>query len=281
MSEYACSPFVKWPGGKAGLLPQLFPLLPRDGRDRRHVEPFVGGGALFFARRPTRGLLADVNPRLVATYCAVRDYPEGVIDMLREFAARHRRDAHKTYYDARAAFNATPRLSGVALAAHFIYLNKTCFNGLYRENKKGEFNAALGAYKDPAIADEKTLMRASAALAGIEVVCASFEATLGRCGPGDFIYLDPPYEPISETEAFTAYAATGFVQADQRRLAELFRRLDQQGARVMMSNSSAPIIRELYEGYRIDDVHARRSINCAPDRRGKVPEVVVRNYSNE
>lgn len=271
-------PFVKWIGGKGSLLPQLTPLFPDDVSERRHVELFVGGGALFFARRPQHAILTDVNDRLIRTYHAVRDSVDEVIERLTTFAASHAGDPQVTYYAARERFN-NDELSIPELAAHFIYLNKTCFNGLYRENKKGAFNAACGTYKNPAIADWATLRSASRALAGVAIEATTFEVAAERCGSCDFVYLDPPYEPVSRTASFTAYGAGGFDRDDQRRLASVFRWLDDRGCKVMLSNSDVPFIRELYEGFHIDTVQCRRAINCKGTARGYVSELVVRNYN--
>jgi DNA adenine methylase len=272
------TPFLKWVGGKGGLLPQLYPLLPPDVQERRHVELFMGGAAFFFARRPRHAILADTNPRLTATFMAVRDSVEGVIANLEELARRHAEDSKSAYYAARDRFNDMVRVPSADLAAHFIYLNKTCFNGLYRENRAGEFNTPIGSYKNPTICDHAALRRASNALAGVTISNAPFEVVAEHCGPRDFVYLDPPYDPISPTAAFTAYAAGGFGRDDQARLARVFRWLDDRGARVMLSNSDTPFIRELYADFRIDTIHARRAINSDADKRGPVPEVVVRNY---
>lgn len=270
------TPFLKWVGGKGKLRHALANLLPHGVELMRHVEPFVGGGALFFARAPERALLCDINRDLIATYEAVRDDVDGVIRHLRRLSQRH----DKThYYEVRDTYNQRTRRSATERAAMFIYLNKTCFNGLYRVNRRGEFNVPMGRYARPTILDEDTLFAASAALAAAELRCASFETLLQEARPGDFIYMDPPYEPVSRTANFTSYAQDGFSQADQTRLRDVFRELDRRGAKLMLSNSDVPFIRDLYRGYQIDTVLAPRAVNCDAKSRGPVQEVVVRNYA--
>ncbi len=269
------SPFIKWVGGKGKLLGQLLPMLP-PGVDRmRHVEPFTGGGAMFFARRPARALLSDVNPALVDTYLAIRDQVEDVIAELQPLARAH---GDGIYYGIRERYNERSGRARAERAAMFVYLNKTCFNGLHRVNRKGEFNVPEGRYKNPRILDVDGLRAASQALAGADIQVAGFESLLGSAKPGDFIYLDPPYEPASRTSNFTAYAEEGFGQSDQIRLRDVVVELDRRGCRLMLSNNDVPFIRELYSRFRIDTIHAARAISCDPTKRGPVPEVVVRNY---
>ena len=270
----APSPIVKWVGGKGRLLSQLRPLLPRGVDRMRHVEPFAGGAAFFFHRQPRRALLCDINRDLIGTYTAVRDELPAVVRELRELAAHHDRDH---YYDVRTRYN-TKDLSPAERAAAFLYLNKTCFNGLHRVNRKGHFNVPVGRYTNPRILDESLLAAASEQLAQAEIACTGFESLLAMAKPGDFIYLDPPYEPVSRTASFTSYAQDGFGQADQRRLRDVYRELDHRRCKLMLSNSDVPFIRNLYREFRIDQVAAPRAINCHPDKRGKVSELVVRNY---
>jgi len=276
----APSPFIKWVGGKGKLLAQLLPLLPNGVERMRHVEPFSGGAAMFFARRPERAVLRDFNPSLVDTYLAVRDDVDGVIGELELLQMSH---AAGSYYGVRERYNLA-RVGGASRprserAAMFIYLNKTCFNGLHRVNRRGEFNVPEGRYKNPRILDEAGLRAASRALQGADIAQASFEAMLDYVRPGDFVYLDPPYEPVSETASFTAYAAgDGFSRADQTRLRDVVSELDRRGAKIMLSNSDVPFIRELYAKFRIDIVAAPRAINCDARGRGLVSEVLVRNY---
>lgn len=274
----APAPFVKWVGGKGRLLGQLMPLLPPGVERMRHVEPFMGGGAMFFARRPERALLCDVNPELVSTYTMVRDRVEDVIAELDAHAAHHHRGDEATYYyEVRERYN-RGRGDAAARAAMFIYLNKTCFNGLHRVNKKGEFNVPAGRYVNPRILDEEGLRAASLELKSAELRCAGFETLLASARPGDFVYFDPPYEPVSRTANFTSYAQEGFTQDDQTVLRDVFNELTRRGARCMLSNSDVPFIRELYRDHRIDIVAAPRAVSCDATKRGMVSEVVVRNY---
>jgi len=272
-------PFIKWVGGKRRLLPQLEPLMPPGVERRRHVEPFVGGGAFFFARAPHDALLCDVNPALVTTYEAVRDELESVIAALAALARRHGKER---YYAVRERYNAartgTKPVSKASQAAMFIYLNKTCFNGLHRVNRKGEFNVPMGRYKNPRILDEERLRDASVALQRAQIRCEGFEGLLRTAKPGDFIYLDPPYEPVSRTASFTGYAKNGFSQDDQVRLRDVFAALHKRGCKLMLSNSDVPFIRELYADWAVHTVHAARAVNSDASRRGKVPEVVVTSY---
>ena len=275
-SETVATPIVKWVGGKGRLLAQLGPLLPPAAEERRHVEPFMGGAAMFFARRPQRALLSDVNPELIGVYQAVRDDVEGVITALSRLAAAGH--AAEAYYGVRTRYNTERRASQTSRAAMFLYLNKTCFNGLHRVNRRGEFNVPAGKYKNPRIVDVDNLRAASAALASAEIRRAGFEELLGSARPGDFVYLDPPYVPLSMTASFTAYAQEGFGPADQERLRDVYRELDRRGCRLMLSNSDVPFVRELYREWRIDVVMAPRAISCDGAKRQSVAEVVVRNY---
>ena len=270
------APFVKWVGGKGRLLSQLRPLLPPGAEQMRHVEPFVGGGALFFSRCPRRALLTDINPSLVATYTAIRDDVEGVIGGLSRLASRHSKER---YYQVRERYNQGGRVSTSKRAAMFIYLNKTCFNGLHRVNRKGEFNVPVGAYKNPRILNEAALQAASEVLRGADLRCASFDTLLENAKPGDFVYFDPPYEPVSATASFTSYARGGFSRDDQTRLRDVYKALDRRGCKLMLSNSDVPFIRDLYADFNVDTVAAPRAINCDATKRGKVSEVVVRNYA--
>jgi DNA adenine methylase len=269
------APFVKWVGGKGKLMAQLAPLLPEGVERRRHVEPFVGGGAMFFARRPRRALLSDVNERLVVTYMAIRDELEGVVRHLEGLGRDH---SETSYYAVRDRYNTARRVAPAERAAMFIYLNKTCFNGLHRVNRRGHFNVPLGRYENPKIVDHEGLAAASRALKHAEIRHAGFEALLEAAKPGDFVYFDPPYAPMSPTASFTSYAEGSFGDDQQVRLRDVFRALDRRGCKLMLSNSDVPRIRELYRDFRIDLVAAPRAINCDAKKRGPVTEVVVRNY---
>jgi DNA adenine methylase len=261
-------PFLKWVGGKTALLPELRKHAPE--RPRGYHEPFVGGGALFFALRPRRAVLSDANAELIHCYQQVRDDPHGVLDAL----------AHHVY--ERSHFEAVralePRdLEATARAARFIYLNKTCFNGLWRVNRKGRFNVPFGRYTAPRFCDPAGLLRASEALRGTELRNLPFEQSLALAAPGDFVYLDPPYDPVSATANFTSYTGNDFGWAEQERLAEACGRLNRRGVRFLLSNSATARIRQLYAGFEQRVVRAPRSINSRGSGRGHVDELLVFN----
>ena len=272
----SAAPVLKWAGGKRRLLSQLEPLLPDGVQWMRHVEPFLGGGALFFSRLPSSAVLADKNPHLCTTYEVIRDDVELLIERLSELAAQH--DSVR-YYERRTRYNRAD-LDRIERAALFIYLNATCVNGLYRVNRRGEFNVPMGSYTNPRIVNAAGLRAASQALRRAQLHRGDFETVLEFARPGDFVYLDPPYVPVSPTSSFTAYDADGFTMADQVRLRAVFGELDRRGCMVMLSNSAVTEVRALYEDYELDIVETRRSISCAGNARGIVEEIVVRNYGS-
>jgi len=279
------SPFLKWAGGKGQLLGQLTPLLPE--RFERYVEPFVGGGALFLhlhsLGRITNGaLLNDANAELMNCYRVVQDAAclPGLIERLRKHAA-HVSDAD--YYYRVRAWDREPGFldchSPVERAARTIFLNHACYNGLYRLNSRGQFNVPYGKWRrPPRLFDEANLRACHRALQGVELRSQGFEACLEQARAGDFVYLDPPYDPLSATSSFTTYTGVEFRQHDQERLAEAFRALDARGCLVLLSNSATPLIRRLYRGFRPDTLLAARAISSKADGRGKIEELAVRNY---
>lgn len=281
-------PFLKWAGGKRRLLEQFSTHFPTQFK--RYFEPFLGGGAVFFhlsglgefgeegrgrkreerRKRPV-AVLSDLNEELINCYVQVKERPEQLIGLLRS----HRSTA-SYYYRIRAI--QPVRLTPLERASRFIYLNKTCFNGLYRVNSAGEFNVPYGKYKNPVICDEAALRLASAALQSAKLSSGTFEKSLKMAKPGDFVYLDPPYVPINSTSSFTSYTSGGFTEADQERLAEEVRRLDRLGVKVLLSNSDTDMVRHLYRGFNIAVVRCNRAINSNPLGRGVVNEVLVKNY---
>lgn len=265
-------PIVKWVGGKGRLVGELLSRAPRSYR--RYFEPFAGGAALFFHLGPASATLSDVNGDLVACYRAVRDDVEAVIAALGEHRAQH---SIEYYYAVRDGWNDGRAAGAAARAATFIYLNKTCYNGLWRVNSRGDFNVPAGRYANPSILDAERLRAASAALRAAELVVAPFDHVLDEARRGDFVYFDPPYDPVSATADFTSYAAGGFAADDQERLAQTFARLAERGCAVMLSNSDTPFTRRLYARFRIDRVYAARAVNSRADRRGAVAEIVVTN----
>ena len=268
-------PFLKWAGGKRQLLPVLLPRV-REGMEGGYHEPFVGGGALFFelarlGELPNRVSLADGNPNLVEAYVAVRDDLATLEGLLCEHVSRH---GEEHFYATRATVPGT----STERAARVIYLNKTGFNGLYRENSKGKFNVPFGRYANPSILDEHNLRAAHEVLQGVEVLVGDFAGVRERAQPRDLVYFDPPYDPVSATSSFTSYARGGFGAEEQTRLRDVVRELSGRGVRVLLSNSMTPRVCDLYAGFRVDTVLASRAVNSRGDRRGKVEEALVRNF---
>lgn len=268
---HRAAPIVKWAGGKGSLLPQLAAYTPAPHQYNRYFEPFLGGGAMFFALQPEQSYLYDVNAELIEVYQVVRDHVDDLIAAL-----SYHRNESDYFYAVRSQRPA--ELTKIERAARFIFLNKTCYNGLYRVNRQGQFNVPVGRYKNPRIADATGLHAASAALQNAHLVATDFERLLLTAASGDLIYFDPPYAPLSPTSSFTSYTSGGFTRADQERLANAYRILDQRGCLLMLSNSSAPLIYDLYDGYRLHDIYARRAINSKPGGRGHVLELLITNF---
>jgi DNA adenine methylase len=266
---------VKWAGGKSQLLGQFNSLLPE--KINFYIEPFLGSGAVFFQIKrnfnPKKIILSDINEELINAYLVVRDKPEDLIKALKIHKEKHDKDY---YYNVRALD--LDKLTPIERAARFIYLNKTCFNGLYRVNSKGKFNVPIGSYKNPGILKEDIIKEANKLLQGVTLEVLSFEKVLGFASKDSFIYLDPPYYPLNMTSKFTSYTKEVFLEDEQRKLAEVFKKLDRMGCKVMLSNSDHPFIRDLYKGFRQEIVTAKRMINCDATKRGPINEHVVLNY---
>ena len=297
-------PFLKWAGGKTQLLHVIEPRLPQglsDGTITRYVEPFVGSGAVFFFLSQRFSLkewyLYDINEELVLLYLVVKRDVGALIDraaaLADEYAAASETDRRDLFYRVRERFNrgrapldpAACSDEWVERAAQLLFLNKTCFNGLFRVNSRGGFNAPFGRYRNPAICNAAALEAASQALANAEVRLGDGAACAEVVDEETFVYFDPPYRPLNVTSSFTSYAKNGFSDADQVRLAELFASLDRRGAKLMLSNSDPRnhdpddrFFDDLYGAWTIERVTARRSINCRGDRRGTVGELIIRNY---
>ena len=283
----AARPFLKWAGGKTqmlGVLVDRQPPTPADGR-AAYFEPFLGGGALFFRlQRPGTATLSDLNPVLIETFEVVRDHVDDLACKLGALQERYLacddEQRAELYYTVRAERPEEP----LDIAARMIFLNKTCYNGLYRVNRKGEFNVPHGRYKNPRIQDCETLLAASKALESATLQQADFEQACESAQAGDFVYFDPPFYPLSETSSFTSYTADDFGPDDQVRLKELCDRLSERGVHVMVSNSPHEFIKGLYQGsrhfvdYRIEELPARRMINSRGDRRVGITELVITNY---
>jgi DNA adenine methylase len=271
VTEITASPIVKWVGGKTKLLDELTARMP--AHFGRYYEPFCGGAALFFRVAPYRAVLADSNADLMAVYAALRSDVTAVIARLEQHRAVHD-ETH--YYATRAQWNDRyARWSPADRAAAFIYLNKTCFNGLWRVNRAGAFNVPIGRYTDPPICVPDALRAAQVVLARAELRCADYRAVVADAEPGDFVYFDPPYDPVAPTANFTSYTAAAFGPDDQRALADTARELVARGVHVMLSNSDTSFVRGLYRGFNIGRVRCTRAINSNAAKRGEVDEVIV------
>ncbi len=272
-------PFVKWVGGKRQLLAQfrklnLYPPELFDIKTGKYFEPFVGGGAVFFDLLPEKGFLSDLNKELVTTYNVIKNDVDVLITSLK----KHKTD--KEYFLKIRAQDPN-ELSDLNVASRFIFLNRTCFNGMYRVNSKGGFNVPYGKYNNPLICDEDNLKKVSKALQGIEIKHQDYKEVLKKAKKGDFVYFDPPYYPVSKTASFTSYTSEAFLDKEQIELKNTFVKLHKRGCFVMLSNSDTPFINKIYsepKGLRITKVHAGRAINSNASKRGKITEVLITNY---
>ncbi|ARJ55830.1 DNA adenine methylase [Campylobacter cuniculorum] len=274
-------PFVKWAGGKRALLDSIISLMPRDFKN--YFEPFVGGGALFFALQ-SKGLLdsksivlSDKNRELINAYEVIKSGPQSLLKELKSFQNKHNKDFFYTIrnLDRKEDF---ANLDSIFRAARFIYLNKTCFNGLCRYNAKGQFNTPMGSYKNPQIYNENLILNASNALQGVKILQGDFEEVAMNAASGDFVYFDPPYYPLNKTSSFVSYIDV-FLEKEQKKLFEVFKALNSRGSKVLQSNSNAPFIRNLYKGFNCIEIQANRAINCKGAKRGKITELLIKgNY---
>lgn len=267
-------PFIKWAGGKTALLSEILPRLP--AKINTYYEPFVGGGAVFFAlaaeKRFKRAVLTDGNEEVSHAYMALENDVDGVARALKKHVYNE-----KHYYAVRA--QNPEKLGTNSRAARFIYLNRTCFNGLYRVNRKGEFNVPFGKYANPTICDEENLRAVAEVLHGVDGRLSDFEETVSDAKRGDTVYMDPPYAPASETADFTAYTAGGFGPKDQERLRDVAKKLIDRGVFVLLSNSDTPFVRKLYKGFKIEKVEAPRRVNSKGGKRGNVGELLISGKS--
>lgn len=275
-------PFLKWVGSKRKLLPQLIPLLPDLEEIHTYIEPFLGSGALFFALEFDEGdriVLGDQNAALIDVYRCVRDYPQMVLKFLEPLALAHSVAGEKHYKLTREQWNLGFG-SPVERAAMFLYLNRTCFNGVWRVNANGKFNVPIGDYENPVIYNPELIQSASACLAGVELAQADFVLTVMAELKADeaFVYLDPPYVPVSVTANFTSYTADKFDVGDLERLEYVCRRIDAYSGKFMLSNSDAPLVRETFKAFNITAITRSGSLNSDIKKRGAVNELVIRNY---
>ena len=265
---------IKWVGGKNQLLADLEGHLPNTFRT--YFEPMFGGGALFFRLHQRRlllnAVLSDTNEELMAAYTVIRDDVEGLIKTLLTLPFSDM--SRNRYEEIRALTYKDP----MWVAARFIYLNRLGFNGLYRVNRKGEFNVPYGTYTNPTVCYPDRLRTASVALKGALLSSVSFDDIVVTIASGDFVYFDPPYFPVSETAKFTSYTRGGFGDADQIQLAKVAHELKQRGVHVMLSNSDVPEVRSLYKGFHFHPIMARRSVNSVGSKRGRVPELIITSY---
>ena len=290
-------PFIKWAGGKTQLLTQFENILPHNLEEAEHftyIEPFVGGGAMLFhmLQKYTnigRVIINDINPNIITAYRVIRDTPERLITDLkmlqREFRQNSNEEARKEYFlRIRKSYNEDTH-NDVTNTAMFIFLNRTCFNGLYRVNSKGYFNVPFGKYTNPTICDEELLLEDSKILQNVEILCGDYTLIERYVDNNTFIYFDPPYRPLSTTSSFTSYSKENFDDTEQTRLAHFFARLSRYGCKMMLSNSDCcaqnpndTFFENLYGNFIIDKVHASRFVNAIPSKRGKLTEILVRNY---
>ena len=288
-------PFVKWVGGKSQLVEQIEKLFPTGGENRltKYAEPMVGGGALFFSVLSKYNFeelyISDINDELINAYQTVKNDVDNLIAKLNEmqmlFLPMDENGRKYFYYTVRERFNATALNEETATekAAQFIFLNKTCFNGLYRVNRKGQFNVPMGAYKNPTICDDENLRNIHEALKNVTIVCGDYSLSKSFIDKDTFVYIDPPYRPISETSGFTSYNSDVFDDNEQIRLSEFIDEINLSGA-IVLSNSDPKNVNEednffddLYKNYKINRVEASRAINSKGDKRGKINELLICN----
>lgn len=292
-------PFIKWVGGKGQLIEQLEALLPADfdaWNNVTYIEPFVGGGAMLFHMLQMHpniqsAVINDINPDLTICYTVVRDKPMELLEVLselqREYYALEDEEVRKQYFLERRARYNTRVLADVENSALFLFLNRTCFNGLYRVNKSGLFNVPFGKYIAPTICDERTILADSRLLQNVEILTGDFEQTFDKIGERTLFYLDPPYRPLSATSSFNDYAKEGFHDPEQIRLKEFCDRIADTGSSFMLSNSDGlakdgndRFFDELYKNYDIERVWASRNVSANASKRGKLTEILVRNFGN-
>jgi DNA adenine methylase len=271
------APFLKWVGGKRQIMPSIIEFLPKKISSYTYYEPFVGGGAVLFYLQPKVAVVNDFNEELINVYKVIKESPKELIEDLK----KHKNQS-EYFYNIRLLDRSTKfqKLSSLKKASRIIYLNKTCFNGLYRVNNAGEFNSPFGRYKNPNIVNEPTIKAVSKYLNSndIKIFAGDYENALIGIKKNSFVYFDPPYDPVSESANFTGYIQGGWESSDQIRLKEVCDKLNTKGIRFLLSNSATTFIKDLYKDYRINIIKANRSINSDGEKRGEVEEVLIRNY---
>jgi len=271
------APFLKWVGGKRQIIPEILTHLPKNISSLNYCEPFIGGGALFFHLEPKKAIINDYNDELINVYKVIKNNLEELLNDLR----KHENNPEYFYQirgiDRQPLFE---ELTNIQRASRVIYLNKTCFNGLYRVNSLGEFNSPFGRYVHPNIVNEPVLRAVSKYLnsSDITILNGDYEKVLNAVTSDTFVYLDPPYHPISESSNFTGYVQGGWTERHQIRLKKACDDLDKKGVKFLLSNSSAPFIKELYSEYKTHSINANRSINSVGEKRGQIEELLIKNY---
>ena len=298
-------PFLKWAGGKSQLIPELSSRLPKEvidtGKIDTYVEPFVGGGAFFFYLKSrfhiTNSFLFDINRELIVGYKVLQNDPKELINQLKELESeyinKNEEERKEYYYTIRDKYNSqigsfdynNYNPNWIERASHMIFLNRTCFNGLFRQNKNGEFNVPHGRYKNPKICDKENIKKVSLALKNTEIICGDFLESLKYVNNNSLVYFDPPYRPLTRTSSFTSYSKEEFTDNDQIRLSEFYKELNKKGAFLILSNSDPKnedpkdeFFDNLYKDFTIERVNAKRIINCDPTKRGEIKELIIRNY---
>ena len=300
MTNKTAKPFLKWAGGKTQLINEIENALPHEITNSKftYVEPFVGSGAVLFWMLNNflnleKAVINDINADLINTYKIIAEKPQELISILKilqnEFHALEGNEENKKryYYEKRALYNSRKEEQS-GQAALFIFLNRTCFNGLYRVNRKNEYNVPMGGYKRPTICNTENILAVHEALKKVEILCGDFEQTLDHANQNSFFYFDPPYKPLSETSSFTSYSKDEFNDKEQIRLRDFCQTLDNVGHKWMLSNSDVKeknpddtFFDDIYSNFLIERVDAKRSINANPNKRGKLKELLITNYTNE
>ena len=268
-------PILKWVGGKRQLIPEIEKRIPSSYNT--YLEPFLGGGAVLFHIQPEKAIVSDINVELINMYNVIKNNNEELIESL-----KNHKNTSEYFYDIRSKDRTDDydTLSDIEKASRIIYINKTCYNGLYRVNSKGQINTPYGSYKNPLICDEDTINDLSNFFNknDITILNQSFEKTLDLAQSGDFVYLDPPYDPVSDTSSFVSYSANGFTRDNQKQLKLCCDELSKKNIKFLLSNSATDYIKDLYKDYNIDIIKAKRNINSDANKRGDINEVLISNY---